>query len=575
MPQHRTPGAFRVWLPALFLGAFALTVAVQLVRIQVFEHDRYAEEARTERRGAETFFARRGSILDRNGYVFAASVDTWDLYISPRAWQGSGADAPARTLAAALKLDPVALVASVRNSAGGDVLIARDVDFETGRQLRAAHIPGLIALPDTARTNPEGDIGASLLGFIGQDNVGLEGIEAQYNDVLQGQPGRAIYERDTTGEPIPFGQYIAINAVAGQDVVLTIDRYLQSLAEQRLAEAMTAHRAGGGTIIIMDPATGRILALASAPGLKFSTLDLSDASQTALLRNRAVTDLYEPGSVMKVVTAAAAIDSGAVTPETTYVDTGIAYIYGIPIENWDSSVYGLQTMTGVLQNSINTGAIFMVQKMGETTFHRYLDAFGFGKPTGIDLSGEAAGIIRRPWDRDWSPVDLATQAFGQSISVTPLQMISAVAAAINGGNLVRPHLVSAFVDANGKRSEVQPEIVGRAVSESTSATMRAMLQAVVNPGHPHPGQPRAYTAGGKSGTANVPIPNGYDDRQVASFIGFAPVDNPKILILVKLDQNEDLMTGTQAAAPVFASLVDDSLSYLNVRPDAPRYAGQR
>jgi cell division protein FtsI/penicillin-binding protein 2 len=275
---------------------------------------------------------------------------------------------------------------------------------------------------------------------------------------------------------------------------------------------------------------------------------------------------------MKVVTTAAAIDQGAVTPDTTYVDQGVVYLYDTAIRNWDFNVYGTQTMTGVLQNSINTGAVFMVEKLGATIFQRYLDAFGFGRPSGIDLTGEAAGIIRRPSDKGWSPVDLATQSFGQSISVTPMQMISAIATAINGGKVIRPHLVRAIVSAEGRREDVKPEVLGQAIKPETSATMRQMLYAVVNPGRFHPGKPRDYSAGGKSGTANVPIPNGYDDHQVASFVGFAPADNPKILVLIKLDENADLMTGTQAAAPVFARMADDILHYMNVRPDAAKYA---
>jgi cell division protein FtsI/penicillin-binding protein 2 len=548
----------------------------RLVQLQVFQHHAYAAQARTELLGSSSLFARRGAILDRNGNVLAISVDTWDVYVNSRAWRD---DARAQTacegLGQRIRQDPAAIRSKVRESQSIDVIIARDIDYQAGRELLKAQLPGVVLLPNTTRVNPEGDTGASVLGFIGQDNTGLAGIEASYNDVLQGKPGRAIFERDTTGEPIPFGQYIATDPVPGKDLVLTIDRHLQRLAERRLKEAMEEHKAQGGAIIMIDPASGELLALATSPGLKFSTLDLSDSRQTELMRNRAVTDLYEPGSVMKVVTAAAAIDQGLVTPDTTYVDTGVVQMYETSIRNWDFQVYGEQTMTQVLQHSINTGAIFMVNLLGQERFHRYLDAFGFGRPTGIDLSGEAGGIIRRPVDKDWSPVDLATQAFGQSISVTPMQMVSAVAAAINGGNLMRPHLVKAQVAADGVRNEVKPEVVGRAVSAETSATMRTMLRAVVNPeGGFHPGKPKDYIAGGKSGTANVPVWNGYDDRQVASFIGFAPVEDPKILIMVKLDQNADLMTGTQAAAPIFAKLADDTLHYLNVKPDVLRGAGR-
>jgi cell division protein FtsI/penicillin-binding protein 2 len=277
---------------------------------------------------------------------------------------------------------------------------------------------------------------------------------------------------------------------------------------------------------------------------------------------------------MKVITAAAAIDRGVVSPDTTYVDNGVVDVAGIEIRNWDFHTYGTQTMTGVLQHSINTGAVYMAELLGEEAFHSYLDAFGFGRPTGVDLMGEGGGIVRRPDDDDWSPVDLATQSFGQSISVTPLQMTSAMAAVINGGNLVRPHIVKAIVSADGERREVPPRIVGRAISEETSDTLRRMLNEVVDPeGRTYPGNPALYTAGGKSGTANIPIyeVGGYNDLQIASFIGFAPLDDPEIVVLVMLDDNRDGATGTEAAAPVFARLADDSLGYLGIVPDGERY----
>ena len=565
-----------MWMPAIAFALFAALVLARLAQLQVLDHRTYANQAKTEQAGQTTIFARRGAVLDRNGNALAVSTDTWDVYVNSVAWRNeTRARKAAEQLSARLRLSSLDLRDRVTRSTG-DVLIRRDVDYETGRDILRDGIPGVVMLPNSSRTNPEGDTGASLLGFIGQDNVGLAGIEASFNDTLMGRPGRAIFERDTTGEPIPFGQYIASDPVPGQDVVLTIDRYLQQLAERRLAEAMKLHRAQGGAIIIMDPASGEILALATAPGIKYTTLNLNDPAQVELMKNPAVTDVYEPGSVMKVVTAAAAIDRGAVTPDSTYIDNGIALIYDVPIKNWDDNVYGVQSMTGVLQHSINTGAIYMQQRLEAVepgAFQRYLSAFGFDRPTGIDLSGEAIGIMRRPTDADWSPVDLATQAFGQSISVTPMQMINAIATAINGGNLMRPHIVKAYVAPGGRRTEIKPEIVGRAISAETSATVRQMLYAVLNPeGRSHPGKPRDYTAGGKSGTANVPIWGKYDDRQVASFVGFAPLENPRIVILVKLDQNQDLLTGTAAAGPIFSKLADEALHYLNVRPDAARYA---
>jgi cell division protein FtsI/penicillin-binding protein 2 len=456
-----------------------------------------------------------------------------------------------------------------------DVLIRRDVAYETGKQLLDESLDGVILRPNTGRVNPEGDVAASVLGFIGLDNVGLAGVEAAYNDTLQGQPGRVIFERDTTNDFIPFGQYVTSEPEPGKDVILTIDRYLQQTCEEYLAEAVEQHRAtDGGSILMMDPMTGEILCLATAPSLKFSNLDLSDPEILELLKNRAVTDLYEPGSVMKVITAASAIDVGAVTPNTSYEDTGSVDVAGVEIKNWRDSSYGTQTMTGVLVDSINTGAVFMMNQMERKSpgsFQRYLEAFGFGQPTGIDLQGEATAIFRYPDDPGWSPVDAATQSFGQSISVTPIQMLTALAAAINGGNLLRPHLVKAIVSPDGTRQEIQPEVLGHPVTPETSAQIREMMHAVVDsPGRSHPGKPEDYAAGGKSGTANVPIDGSYNDTQIASFVGFAPLDRPRVLVLVKLNENQDMQTGTEAAAPIFARLADQALHYLNVRPDVER-----
>lgn len=570
MATKQVHGTWRVWLPAAFLGLFAIVICLRLVQIQVIDHNAYAAQAEAELAGSTTSFAQRGAILDRNGNVLSSSVDTWDIYVNSHSWRDEeAAERASEAIAAVTGAEPAAMRAHVADSGLIDVIVARDVPFADGRALIDQRLPGLIALPNMERTHPERDLATGLIGVTGLDNAGLSGIEMEMNEALTGTPGRAIFERDTTGEPIPFGQYVATDAVPGKDVVLTLDRYLQELAEDTLEAAIEEHSAKGGSIIMMDPDTGEILALATLPTVHFSDLNLDDPEQVALLANAAVSDLYEPGSVMKVVTTAAAIDAGVVTPDTSYYDSGTVEIYGIPIQNWDYNVYGQQTMTGVLQHSINTGAVFMAQLLGEDRFTSYLEAFGFGEPTGIDFPGEAAGIHRKPSDSGWSPVDLATQSFGQGISVTPLQMMAAVAAAINGGKLLEPHLVKATIGADGKRQETPIDVRSRPISEQTSRTIRQMLIDVVYPGWFHPAQPELYTAGGKSGTANIPIPGGeYTETQVASFIGFAPANDPKVLILVKLDDNADLMTGTQAAGPIFSDLVDATLSYMSVPPDA-------
>ncbi len=574
MALQRATTMVRAWLPAGLLAIFAAVLLGRLVQLQILDHESYSEAARSELDGSTTVYERRGAILDRNGNVLAMTVDTWDVYVNKNIWLIDGAGR-AELLASLLDTSGPQILAALEAAPGINVRVAEDVSAETGDLIDAAAIPGVTLDLNFARYYPEGDLAAGLLGLIGADNTGLAGLELTYDDVLRGEPGRAFFERDTAGEPIPFGRFLATEPKPGQDLILTIDRRLQRLAESTLAEAVRDHEAAGGDIILMDPNDGSVLAVATLPSLRFSTLDLSDESQLDLLRIRSVSDLYEPGSVMKAVTAAAAIDQGVITPDTTYVDTGSVTEADVTITNWENNIYGEQTMTGVLQNSINTGSVFIARKLGERLFHRYLDAFGFGRPTNIDLPGEASGIFRTPKDRGYSSVDMLTQSFGQSISVTPFQIMAAYSAIINGGSLVRPHVVQAVVSPEGTYQQLPPDINGHPISEATSATMREMLRAVIEPGFHHPGKPRNYTAGGKSGTANVPIPNGYDDTQIASFIGFSPADNPQILVLVKLDRNQDFLTGTQAAAPIFADLVDEALLYLAVEPDDVRYAGAR
>ncbi|MEX2081904.1 MAG: penicillin-binding protein 2, partial [Dehalococcoidia bacterium] len=504
--------------------------------IQVIDRQEYARAAAENLLGGDTLYAHRGAILDRNGNPLAISVDTWDIHVNKRSWENESRAAEAsEQLSAFLGIGAAELRQIVAESERYEPLILRDVDYESGRLILDAGISGVIAWPNTDRVHPEGDIAASIVGYVGQDNSGLSGLEVYYEATLQGTAGSAIYERDSTGQPIPFGRHITEAPLPGKDIVLTIDRYLQALCERSLADAVEKNEATAGTIIMMVPSTGEILALCTVPRLQFSSLNLDDPAQIELFRNRAVTDLYEPGSVMKVITTAAAIDQGVVSPGTTYVDNGETFVEGVQIRIWDYRVYGTQTMTGVLQHSINTGAVFMVDQLGARVFHQYLQAFGFGQPTGIDLDGEASGVFRTPADPGWSPVDLATQSFGQAISVTPLQMVAAVAAVINGGNLVPPPLVKAYVTGDGARQEVQTQVLGHPISEATSQTMREMLTQVVMPAERYyPGRPDLYTAGGKSGTANVYVYNGFDERDIASFVGFAPAENPEILIMVRL-----------------------------------------
>ncbi|MCH8950082.1 MAG: penicillin-binding protein 2 [Chloroflexi bacterium] len=547
----------------LVLMAGTAGVVARLVQVQVIDHDYYAAQAEQEHLHETTVREPRGAILDRNGYPLATTTIAFDVYVDPRSWADAAtANSGAETLAPLIAREPAELIQAVLNFEQGDYLAARSVSALVGLQLLEQAPLGVKLVETGLRSYPEGDLASALLGFIGRDQEGLAGIEAAYDVELGGVPGVVYFERDGLGNPIQFGRWLGTEPVAGGDIRLTIDRYIQRLVERTLALEVERHEATGGTIIVMDPNTGAVLAMASEPTFSLSALDLDDEEQTALYRQRAVTDVYPPGSVMKTLTMAAAIDSGLVGPGTTYLDTGVAEIEGgDPILNWDFSAHGMTTMTDVLRFSLNTGAVWVSRVLGPERFYDYIDRFGFRRPTGVGLGGDSAGLMRLPGDDDWYPIDLATNSFGQGISVTPLHMISAVSALVNGGLLMRPYIVQE-VSSPDERRVYEPVVVQRAISEETSRALVQMMNAVVDGMPGHLAQVAGYSVGGKTGTTT------FVDRveTIASFVGFAPVDDPALIMLVKIDGPQDSPLGGVVAAPIFSDLAPRILSYLGVQP---------
>ncbi len=550
-------------------------LVARLVDIQIIHHDRYTLEAQDEHLDKRLVRSSRGAILDRNGFPLATTVDSFDIYVDRRAWKddllGKSRKA-ADALAPLLSRPPSQLLAKLIDDKDGPVsLIADGIDFEIGRQIQGLGLAGVTLAGATKRFYPEGDVASGLMGFLGRDHSGLAGLEADLDDTLSGRPGAIYFERDSIGQPIAFGDSRVDPGRPGADVRLTIDRYIQRLVENELDNQMREHRASGGTIIVMDPKTGAILAMASRPSFKLSQLSL-DGAALDVYRNRAVTDLYEPGSVMKTVTMATAIDLGLVNPNTTYFDAGVVVKGGYTFKNWDFSTNGTQTMTQVLQKSINTGAIWLSDQIGPDRLYDSIKRFGFGESSHSGLGGEAAGIIRTNKDAGWYSADLATNSYGQGIAATPLQVITAIASIVNGGNLMRPYIVQEVDSASGTRV-YEPVVVRRTVSPETSKTMVSMLNQVVDGVPFHRAQVKGYHVGGKTGTTLVSIPTGYAlDSTLATFVGFAPIEDPAFIMLVKIDTPQDDPLGGIVAAPVFGRLAPSILSYLNVRPASAEVA---
>ncbi len=540
----------------------------RLAHLQLFSHQEYQAQAEDEHQGSLVLTPRRGAILDSNGYPLAASVDAYDVVVDSQVWDDPArAQKRAEALADVLNRPPKDILNDLTTSITREVTVGRGLDYQGSLRVEDLGLPGVRLVRTGHRVYPEGNLAASLIGFIGRDNVGLTGLEADYDRDLRGAAGSLSYERDGLGRQIVQGSSKRVPPEPGADIVLTIDRYMQRLAERELDAALEQHEASGGTIIIMDPRTGAILAMASRPSFDLTNLDLSDESQMDLYRNRAIIDLYEPGSVFKVITMAAALDAGLVSPDSVYVDEGAAHVSGWTIVNWDYGTHGTQTATQILVKSLNTGAVWLSELLGSGRFYDYVSRFGFGQPTGVSLSGEAAGQVRTPAEDNWSEVDMATNSFGQGINVTPLQMIAAISAVANDGKLMQPYVVQE-IRRGDERQVFQPIEVRQVITAETANTLTQMMNAVVDgittiyaisvPGH---------QVAGKTGTASISIPGGYKEgAYIASFAGFVPSDDPVLAMLIKIDEPKDVPWGSAVCAPIFARMAQSILDYLKVPP---------
>jgi cell division protein FtsI/penicillin-binding protein 2 len=564
-PDHVT---WRHWVLALLTVGAIGAVMVRLYQVQIVNHEDYLEQAAVTRQGAATLPASRGAILDATGYPLATSVDTWDVYIDRFLWRDREKAAPAMDgLAAFLGADPGTLWSLGTSADNGDVVVTRQMDYARGLELEAQDLWGVRLLPSSRRIYPEGNLAAQLVGFVGLDNSGLWGVEADFDHVLRGRDGWASIERDAIGRPIAFTQQRAREPVAGGEVRLTIDRFIQGMAEQALSEALERYDAKSGSIIVMDPRTGAILAMTSQPTIALDAMNLDTPDLDTLIKNRAVTDLYEPGSVLKTLTTSIAIDLGLVTPESSYEDTGAVDVGGYTIRNWDLRAYGLVSVREYLQASLNTGSVWLSELIGADEFYRYLGDFGLNEPTHVGLAGEAEGTFRSPADPDWYPVDLATNSYGQGLAVTPIEMLTAVNVFANGGVLMRPYVVSQIVTAGDVRT-IEPVRVRQVISPETAQTVLSLMRDVVEGPEWHGARVDGYEVAGKTGTTLVSIPTGYDiDSTIATFAGFIPANDPKVSVLIKIDQpSGGLNLGGQVAAPVFAGLAEQIMAYLRVPP---------
>jgi cell division protein FtsI/penicillin-binding protein 2 len=557
----------RLRLVSMLLIALLLVIVAQLVQVQVISHGFYLDWAREQyKRAVVVVEPPRGVIRDRNGHLLAGNSVMYSIEADPR--YVDDPQATAAELSVLLHMPSTEIERLLSRKDAKWVLINSKVSKELGEEIAAKRFQGITVRSLWIREYPEGRLASHVLGFcnaVGECSYGVEGF---YDSLLRPEDVEGEEQSDPLSDEVLWIGPPVVFPDPGMELVLTLDRTVQMLAEEELERSVKEYQAEGGTIIVMDPRTFEILALASMPNYAPGSF-FDFANQTPLPFEDPATSLqYEPGSIFKVLTMAAALDSGTVTPETTYYDAGETEVGGQVIKNASREAYGEQTVSDVLIKSLNVGTAWLSTQMGPDTFYHYVRAFGIGQPTGIDLAGEISGQLWLPGDFDnWHDANLGTNSFGQGLAVTPIQMVTAVATVANDGIRLRPHVVGRCIAADGTVIVSQPVVEAQPISASTAQQLSEMMVRVVEEGAPG-AKVEGYRVAGKTGTAQIPIPGGYDkQRTIASFVGFGPVPDPQFVILIKLDRPKTSTWAVDTAAPAFSRLASRLFVALDIPPE--------
>jgi cell division protein FtsI/penicillin-binding protein 2 len=551
----------------LFAGA---ALIVRLFFVQVLSHERWAAAAEDQHNAFQPLSAERGGIFMHDAdhlYPLAINREFPTLYVVPR--DAEEKDRIAVELSGITGIEATVIREKLEKPNDPFEIIKKRLSDDEADRVRQLGLRGVGLRPEQYRYYPAGELASQVVGFatIGEgEGAGGYGIEASEESVLRGTAGQVTQEKDAAGRWIPLSDRSVDPARDGDDIVLTLDRVIQYETEKILRDSIEKYGADRATAIVMDPKTGSILSMASVP--EFDPNKYSEVEDYALFMNPAVSVSYEPGSIMKPLTMAIGIEDGKVSPMTEYTDTGVVHEAGYDIRNAEGKTYGRSDMYKVLDQSINTGVIFVEKLVGNARFSEYVKRFGFGDRTGVNLPAELPGNTRNLVNPR-SDIQFFTASFGQGIATTPLQMANAYAALANGGTLMRPRIIDRIVHADGTEEEVQPEAIRRVVSEETAEAMGKMLRSVVVNGHGKRANVPGYLVGGKTGTAQVAKGNakGYEDGvSIGSFVGYAPINDPKFVILVKLDNPKNVEWAESSAAPTFGEIMKFLLEYAKVEP---------
>lgn len=559
--QKRRIGILKFMVPFIVIALLG-----RLFTLQVMNHKYYVKIAGSQQWSKDTIPAKRGAIYVEDGFSDSlyplATNETKDMvYAVPEELENK--EETVEKVSEILKVEKEEILKSLENSRLY-VPIKKKLSEEEVSAITNLNLKGIYLSKEQWRYYPEDSLASQILGYVNNEGDGQYGLEEQYNDILKGTPGLYKAESDSQGRRIAFGKDVSKPAKDGEGIVLTINRDIQSEVEKTLESYVKKFGAEGGSAIVLDPLTGEIIAMANAP--TFNPNAYTEVKDFSVFKNKTVTDEYEPGSIFKAITMAAGLDDGKVEPDTKYEDTGSVVLNGNKIMNSDKKANGEQTMTQVLEKSLNTGVAYVLNLMGKKTFYDYIKNFGFGERTGIENASEAVGSVFPPTEKDHT---YATMSFGQSISTTPIQMTASFAAIANDGKLMKPHLIKKIIKTDGSIEETQPEEVRKVISDKSAASLTAMLVSVVEKGHGTQAKVKGYKVAGKTGTAQVPLKNGrgYDpNRNIGSFIGFAPALEPRFVVMAKIDAPRGVQWAESTAAPIVGTILDKLLKYYQVPP---------
>ncbi|OPA78460.1 stage V sporulation protein D [Paenibacillus selenitireducens] len=549
---------------ALFIISLGFAALMsRLGYVQLWKGNELTEKAEDSWRRNIPYSAKRGEILDRNNVRLAYNVSSPSIMAIPV--QIKDKPAAAKALAKVLNMPEETILKQISKRSRLENIrpAGRKITLEKAREIRDLNIDGIVVAEDNKRYYPFDDLAASVLGIVGYDG-GLTGVEQRYNDKLQGMNGSVSFLSDAAGRQMPNSSEKFKQPQDGLNLQLTIDKYIQTIVERELDQAMAQLQPNSIIAIAMNPKNGEILAMASKPG--YEPGNYVEYAPELYNRNLPIWSTYEPGSTFKIITLAAALEEKKVDLKNDhFYDPGYVDVSGAKLRCWKRGGHGSETFLEVVQNSCNPGFVALGQRLGKDKLFEYIRNFGFGQKTGIDLSGEATGILFKP--SRVGPVELATTAFGQGVSVTPIQQIAAVSAAINGGKLYQPHVAKSLIqpDTGITLENFAPTMIRQVISEDTSKQVREALESVVAKGTGGKAFIDGYRVGGKTGTAQKVINGKYSaNEHIVSFIGFAPADDPQIVVYTAVDNPQGIQFGGVVAAPIVRNILDDALQYMGV-----------